>query len=238
MPSKEYLDMLKKESGDPLPPIESTKKEKAKDFWYYHRMIFIVGGFIVAFVGFLIYDILTQVHPDVEVALLTDQAYTSESILTALEADIAPFCEDYNGDGVVTVNINLYNPSFDATDENIDPNMQMATVTKLMGDLSTMSTTIFLTDVYDEAQELYQIFSVQGDVETLSENVEETGPLINETAMIPLTTEFTDPVAQQQYEYYHENLIVSTRFFILENLNDEQFRAYVNSVEVYDNIVG
>ncbi len=237
MPSKEYLEMLKKEAGDPLPPIESTSRDKAKDFWFYHRIFFLCGGIAAILIGFFIYDMATRELPDLEIALITDQQYVPTETLEALKLDFAAFAEDYNEDGVVSVNINLYNPAYGEEAETVDPNIQMAAVTKMMADMSSMTSIIYLTDNFDESQELYDVFSVQGDVTTSATSAEEAGPLLNETELVPLTTEFTELGAAESYEDFYENLIITTRVLLVENLNNSQLTDYTNSMDTYQAIL-
>ncbi len=237
MPSKEYLEMLKKEEGDPLQPIESTPKEKAKDFWFYHRAIFLAVGIAVAFIAFFVYEMVTKVDPDVEIAIITAHQYVPNETLEALQQDFTAFANDYNEDGHVSVSINLYNPATGEDAEAADPNMQMATVTKMMADMSSMTSIIFLTDNFDDTQALYELFSVKDDVSTIADTAQEAGPLLSETAMKPLITEFSEPAALEMYEYFHENLIITTRIMLVENFSDAEQKNYNNSMDVYNSIV-
>ncbi len=236
MPSEAFREMLKDELPQQQPP-NPTKKDYIKDFWYYHRFIILAVIVTFAIVGYFIYEINSNVRPDINVAILTEEQYISGEALEALTNDIAQHCEDYNGDGQVVVYLNLYNPIIGEGAETADPNMQMAAVTKLSADLSAMTSTIFLTDNYDESQETYGLFASREDSMSLATSQQEAGSLLNETGLTPLATEFSDEGSYAQYNDFYDSYIITTRV-IRDNLSDEELIDYDNSITVYNSIMG
>lgn len=128
-------------SGAELKP--ENPKSKWDNFWFYHKWHVILGVAAVLLAGFFIHDMLSVVHPDYEIGMITRKGW-SESAITALENDFQAHGEDLNGDGKVVVQVNSYVIAADS--DTADPNVQMASVTKLTADLSRGTSVIFLTD--------------------------------------------------------------------------------------------
>ena len=135
-----------------------TPKGKWDNFWFYHKWHVIIALAVVALVGFFIHDMLSVVHPDYQIGLITQVGYSSEAT-DKLEQGLEKYGEDLNHDGKVVVQINSYVVS--ANPDSADPNMQMASVTKLMADLSDGMSMIFLTDdaSFQNEQKSQQLFA-------------------------------------------------------------------------------
>ncbi len=236
MPSNAFRDMVK-EDIPPQQHIESTKKDRVKDFWYYNRFKIFVVIAVLAFVGYFVYEITTNVKPDLNIAILTEQQYISNEVMDALTNDFTQHCEDYNGDGQVLVYLNLYNPVIGEGAETADPNMQMAAVTKLSADLSSMTSTIFLTDNYDESQEAYKLFSDVSDATMLAVSQQDAGVYLSETGLTSQPTEFSDDITATQYSDFYDEFIITTRI-LPDDLKDDQLIDYENSLKTYNSIMG
>ena len=139
-------DSVEQYDHTPKPPKEYTKKEKAQNWWHYHK--FIVLGVVVAIlvVAWFIKDTVFQTRPDVQVAYVGTSDLPTDTV-TALQDALTPFCSDLNGDGKVVVQVDSYTVDFDAANENTDAYYQMAGVTRLSAELSSGGKTyIFLLE--------------------------------------------------------------------------------------------
>ena len=130
----------------PEPPREYTKKEKAANWWHYHRMAVVVAVLVVVFGVWIIKDTVFQTRPDVQVAYVGTSDLPTDTV-TALQDALTPFCSDLNGDGKVVVQVDSYTVDFDAANESTDAYYQMAGVTRLSAELSSGGKTyIFLLE--------------------------------------------------------------------------------------------
>jgi len=127
------------------PAREYTKKEKAANWWHYQKWAVLAGIVAVIAVAAILKDIFFRTRPDYEIAYVSMQQLpvdTSE----ALQAVLAEFGEDLNGDGQVVVQLNQYTVDFNAEETNPDAYYQMAGVTQLSADLSDGNSYIFLLE--------------------------------------------------------------------------------------------
>ncbi|HIU30601.1 MAG TPA: hypothetical protein IAB66_00345 [Candidatus Caccousia avistercoris] len=122
-----------------------TPKDKWDNFWFYHKKHVIIGTLAAILVGYMIYDLATKVEPDYNVAILSSQTIAYDAAEYLADA-LAPYGEDLNGDGQVVVQVNTFDIAQGAAAENVDPNVQMASMTKFMGDLQTGDSYIYFTD--------------------------------------------------------------------------------------------
>ena len=134
MASPRYTLNIKPEDLQPeQPKHEMTGKEKRENFWFYHKWHVIVGIVAALMVFSFVWEIATQVHPDYTIGILTTTGVpmgTGE----ALAEQLKPYFDDRNGDGEVVVSVMEYTIGKDA-DSIADPNVQMANITKLSGDI-------------------------------------------------------------------------------------------------------
>ncbi len=141
--------------------MEMTPQQKRQNFWFYHKVHVIVGIVVLFVIGFFIYDIVTKVDPDYSIGIISNTNYP-ESVIGKMEEEFAAIGEDLNGDGKVVVSVMQYTMT-DPNAENavVDPNMQMASQTKLAADMSTCQSILFLVDDYNfkNFQENQQLFS-------------------------------------------------------------------------------
>ena len=125
------------------PPREYTKKEKALNWWHYNKWYVISGIAAAVFVGSLAFQIITAKDPDYQFAIIDDRTMPSGTT-DILQTQLATLCDDRNGDGEVLVSVLEYTIAKNGEDA-IDPNMQMAGMTKLMADVQSGESMIFLT---------------------------------------------------------------------------------------------
>lgn len=88
--------------------------EKLANFWYHDKMWICFGLFILAVVGFIVYDTVTREKPDITIMLIADDGLSLHA--DALETVIEQYTPDLNGDGKVHVaimNVPLNNYSTD-----------------------------------------------------------------------------------------------------------------------------
>ncbi len=94
-----------------------TLREKVSNYFYHNKWWMGFAAFFVGLAGFLTVQVLTTVHPDVVVLLISDNQLfnvdCSENISTLLEQ----YTEDANGDGKVTVDV-YYIPASEASAAN------------------------------------------------------------------------------------------------------------------------
>ncbi len=180
MASPRYTWMLKPEDLQPdAPPPELTPAEKRKNFWYYNKWYFLIGAVVLFFVVYTIVDIVTQVRPDYQIGLITTIGYPNNTE-TVLAEQLAPFFDDRNGDGQVVVTVNIFSIAGPQTASTIDPNMQMANQTKLVGDISTGESMIFLVDNPALLNAQYGLFPYNDGTEPVPYESDEDD-LVNET---------------------------------------------------------
>ena len=149
------------------PPREYTKKEKAANWWHYNKWYVIAAAAAAVFVGSLIFQIATKKDPDYQFAII-DSITMPVGVTDTLQAQLATLCDDRNGDGEVLVSVMEY--TIAKNGENaVDPNMQMAGITKLMADAQNGETMIFLTKDPEGYQKTQGIFAAN-DGSTLAEN--------------------------------------------------------------------
>lgn len=127
-----------------------TPKKKWENFWYYHKLHVLIAAAVVLLAAVFIAQSLQTVKPDYTVGMITSTAY-SDSVIDTLQAAMQKYGKDLNGDGRVTVQINQYtiSPSDGGTSSGlsgVNPEVQAAMQTKLVADLTTGSSIIFITD--------------------------------------------------------------------------------------------
>ncbi|MEG1380929.1 MAG: hypothetical protein RSC73_01685 [Ruthenibacterium sp.] len=143
---------------------EMTPKQKRDNWWFYHKWPLIISLAAIVLVGWLGYDILTNVQPDYQVALMGEQMLPT-GVVESLEANLPQFCDDRNGDGKVAVAVVEYTLQ---DGENVDPNTRMANMTRLMADAQSGESMIFLTKKPELYAKEYGIFA-DNDGKTLPE---------------------------------------------------------------------
>lgn len=120
-----------------------TKKDKAKNWWYYNKRILLFIAIVAAVVFSWIYSVATNVEADYTVALVTSFSLPSE-VRDELELYLEPFCDDRNGDGKVKVEVNNY--VFGTGSTSQDYQLLQAAYTRFAGDASVGNCMIYIHD--------------------------------------------------------------------------------------------
>lgn len=180
-------------------------KEKLSNFLYYYKWHLIIGAVVLFLVGDWVFDIVTEVHPDYQVGVIT--AYTmpqeaSDAIQSALEAR----SRDLNSDGKITVKLRAYTT---AAEGNAYNPMEVA----LLVDLSTQENFFLITDDPEGLQAQYQVlanpdgsapaeddFSVEGKVYPVSDLLGLDDPFYDQLYMG--RRHFAEPEKIDYYEDY------------------------------------
>lgn len=126
--------------SDKLKRTPKTFKQKRQNFWYYHKwhvLIAIVAA-IVAIV--MIQNAMTRENPDYVVGLITDRIPSQET-LDHIAGQLELCAPDRNGDGQVLVQVTDYEVG-----ESDNPQIVMASTTKLAGDFQTGNVMLYLCD--------------------------------------------------------------------------------------------
>lgn len=149
--ASEYLKW-KYRDVQPDAPVERTKKQRRQNWWHYHKWHVGIGVLAAAIAGNLAWHILTQVHPDYQIAYMG--AYPlSEEEAAAWEDRLSALGTDRNGDGRVVVRLNQY-----PTGGNGDDLMYVAASNvKLMADLDACESYFFLLEDPEKFQSDYEI---------------------------------------------------------------------------------
>lgn len=147
--AKERLDA---EATHPM-----TRKQRLENFWFYYKWILLGGACALVLAGTFVYDMVTKVVPDYQLALLTDQ-FVSEESRQELEALLTGYAEDSNGDGKTVLALSVYNIQTDGSEVG-DPMTHMATVTKLSADMQSCESLLYLCSDPAAYQKLYEVFT-------------------------------------------------------------------------------
>lgn len=120
-----------------------TKKDKAKNWWYYNKRVLLFVAIVAAVAISWIYSVVTNVDPDYTFGMITSFSLPSE-VRDELERYLEPFCDDRNGDGRVKVTVNSY--VFGDGSGSQDYQMIQASFARFAGDASIGSCMIYIHD--------------------------------------------------------------------------------------------
>ena len=108
MPSYRYLKDIKPEDvKPPEPPKEPNRREKTANWWHYHWYHVLGAVLVVAVTVYFIVDMRSGDKPDVSIGLVTEDELPS-GFTELLQEQFATGIPDMNGDGQVTVSVNLF----------------------------------------------------------------------------------------------------------------------------------
>ncbi len=124
--------------------IPETPKSKRQAWWEYNRRIILLVGIVLVIAGFTVYNFVTTVRPDYNIALLTKYLFSSEA-LSDFGEHISEYGEDLNGDGKVVAYVSAFNFSTLSTAVQDSPSLQ-ASMVRFTADVSTGESMIFLHD--------------------------------------------------------------------------------------------
>lgn len=89
--------------------VSLTASQKITNFWYYNKWFCLFFAILFIIIGISLYSCTHKTNYDCTVVLALSTELTDTSI-EKLTEQLLPYCEDYNGDG--EVNLNVYNCSF------------------------------------------------------------------------------------------------------------------------------
>ena len=105
-----YLVGVDESELQPPPKPEPPKGLKGKwaNFWYHYKWVTLISLFAVVVLTVILVQMLTQEKEDYRLALVTEKVVPT-TVLEELEAELAAYGKDLNGDGKVLVSVeNLY----------------------------------------------------------------------------------------------------------------------------------
>jgi hypothetical protein len=159
--ARERLELLKNKAGiaentaaeqTPEPKKHYTIWQKIESFVYLHKVYIIIFGTAAIIAGMLIYNLLTLVKPDVQIAVITrDESFYA--LTENIEAVFTPYCEDYNGDGKVSVSVLYFSGPYEPEEGGYINQASLAENTKLGNTLGRDETILLITD-YEMIAEL------------------------------------------------------------------------------------
>lgn len=233
---RDRLELLKLKQGviseEDIPKEEKVEKhytiwERISNFFYHNKMYIIFGSIAALIFGFLAYDMLTTVRPDVSVMVIArdpEFAFRTEDMSALFEQ----YCEDYNGDKKVSVRVS-YLPVARDTSDAMENYYGQADQTKLVAEFQAADSIIVISD-YEAVETLGALENVFGDLSEFypdDENVTELGYMLNGTS-------FAEDIG---YDEFADNLFIAFRkpqsgFGVKE----EDFqRNYDNAIELWTN---
>lgn len=117
-----------------------TKREARRNWWEYHKWQLLIGAVLVLIAADLIWNAVSQVRPDYQVAYV-GQYPLSEEAAARWQERLEALGADCNGDGRVVVQLNQY-----TTAEGQDAMYGYASNVKLVADLSACDSYFFLLE--------------------------------------------------------------------------------------------
>lgn len=156
--ASEYLKW-KYRDVKPDEPAERTKKQKAANWWHYHKWWLLAGVVLAAALVDIGLNALGvgKVAPDYQMACVVSSPLSDEA-LAALENRLAALGEDCNGDGRVIVQVHPYVDMADSSDSD-QPGYAYAASVKLMADLEACESYFFVCDDPETLHANYDILA-------------------------------------------------------------------------------
>lgn len=154
--ASEYLKW-KYRDVQPDEPVEYTPQQKRKNWWHYHKWHVLIGAVLLL----IVLDVgrsalhIGETLPDMQMAYVGSAPLPDETI-TALEAALSERIADANGDGTPYVQINQY---ILAPGEGDNASYTAASAARLMGDMESCDSVLFLLEDPESFQKNYQILS-------------------------------------------------------------------------------
>ena len=141
-------EYLKRKYQDVKPEAkrELTPEERRRNWWHYHWYFVALGIAAVFILGQVAWDHLTKTAPDCSVALVA-RFMPSGGEIGSLQAALEAVCPDANGDGKVSVAVNVIQLDYAAIEPGtMEPQIMTANRDKLNADFYTHQSGLFLMD--------------------------------------------------------------------------------------------
>ncbi|MGN0675820.1 MAG: hypothetical protein ACI4KG_08700, partial [Oscillospiraceae bacterium] len=222
-------------SEEDIPKEEKIEKqytvgEKIGNFFYHNKMYIIIISITALILGFLVFDLITNVKPDVSVMFIATD-YNIDFMTDNMEDVLEQYCEDYNGDGKVYVRVSYLPAIVDTTGDPSDLYYQQAGQTKLFAEFQAADSIIIIAD-YDSCEEIGITESVLADLsETYpdDENVSSLGYMLKGTS-------FAEDIG---YDGLADNLFIGFRKPASGfGVSEEKFQNnFDNAVELWTNYI-
>ncbi len=220
---KKSRERIKAEEG-----LVMTPKQKWDNFLFYYKKPIIIAGIFLVMICVFIYDMVTKVTPDYNIGILTEK-YLSFEQIGVLEDKLRPLCKDLDGNGKVDVQINYYQLAVNE-DSQLDPNTQMASMTRLAGDLDIVQSTIFITDNPEFFHKAFEMFAYKDGSEIPEQTAikaEEVGYLLTDTKIFEDLKGFEDFRICLRGKPYEKKL-----------KKEDVKKSYFASIDLYKEVTG
>ncbi len=119
-----------------------TIGQKISNFFYHNKWWMGIGSFFAFIVGFLVYQTVTTVHPDVVVLLISDNVVFDARCSDRISEVLEQYTEDGNGDGKITVDV-YYIP---ASEQSAAQNGYSGDTTKLFAEFQVGDSLLVISD--------------------------------------------------------------------------------------------
>lgn len=233
--AQERIQLMKLKQGvisdDDMPKEEVEVKqytvwEKIGNF-FYHNKVYIIMVLAVALIGgFLLYDLLSKIDPDVSVMILAkdDEFYIRTSDVQAV---LEQYCEDYNGDKHISVQVS-YLPA--VVDENTNMYYSQSEQTKLVAEFMSCNSIVVIADKYtcDTVKISDGVLADMREIYPDDENATELGYMLN-------GTNFAEDIG---YDGLSDELFIGFRVPVEGMGKMETFQSnYENALKMWDNYI-
>lgn len=238
MASYRYTKDIKPEDVAPQDTPTVSKKDKFKNFVYYHKFAIIAVPLALIFAIWAIVDLFATPKPDYVITVITENTLDSQ-FLDQLQSKLAAYGEDVNGDGKVLLYVNNYVIPADL--ENISSASTGAM--QLQADLETGSCVLFLCENPQYIQTTYNVFTDMNAPLTTAPSAD----IAPENLSVPFYTACRGKISFENYYVMDLEVnaaeIAGNLSFCLRYVkgsaleNDEDFLAYYNaSVKLLQNL--
>lgn len=156
--ASEYLKW-KYRDVKPDAPAQYTKRQRAANWWHYHRWWLLAGAaLLVALADIAVQALgIGRVEPDYQLAYVAS-APLSDADAAALEQALVPLGTDCNGDGRVVFRVNQYVDMADSADGD-QPRYAYAANVRLLADLEALESYFFICDAPETLHTNYDILA-------------------------------------------------------------------------------
>ncbi|MBD5142353.1 MAG: hypothetical protein HDT22_01905 [Ruminococcus sp.] len=116
--------------------------QKISNFIYHNKWWMGIGGFFVVIAGFLIWQVVTTVHPDMIILLVSDNDLFHAACSEGISELFSQYIDDINNDGKTVVDV-YYMP---ASQENADNDGNTGDMTKLFAEFQLGEAVLVISD--------------------------------------------------------------------------------------------
>ena len=153
--ANEYLKW-KYRDVKPDAPVELTPRQRRQNWWHYYKWYVLLALLLLGIGASLLKSALHigEILPDAQIAYV-GESMLPEGTVQALEAALAAYGEDVNGDGRVKITLNQYVQPRNQEDSSYAAAAQI----RLMADLEGGESGLFLLQDYETFQTNYDILA-------------------------------------------------------------------------------